>query len=93
MFDAVQSLALWLIWALMLGVKAFALYDCVRQPAPAFPAVGRQTKPLWLVLVGLALLIGLLPSQTFGLLGIASVVIALVYLFDVRPKVLDITGR
>jgi hypothetical protein len=48
---------------------------------------------LWLVLTGLAALVGLLPGMTLELFGIAGTVIALVYLFDVRPKIVEITQR
>ena len=93
MFGAVQSTVLLAIWVVALAIKGYALVDCIRRPAQAFPAVGRQSKPLWLVLTGLALLVGLLPSQTIDLLGIVGLVIALVYVFDVRPRIQAITGR
>ena len=93
MFGAVQSTVVLGIWILLLVLKGFALVDCVRRPAAAFPAIGRQTKPLWLILTALAALTGLLPGQTLDLLGIAGVVVALVYLFDVRPRLQEITGR
>ena len=92
MFGAVQNLAIWAIWLVMLGVKGFAVIECVRAPAGAFPAVGRQTKTLWLILTGLAALTGLLPRLTLSLFGIAGAVVALVYLFDVRPRIRSITG-
>lgn len=92
MFGTVQSVVVMAIWVVMLVLKGYALVDCVRRPAQAFPAVGRQSKPLWLILTGLALLFGLLPGATLDLLGIAGAVIALVYLFDVRPRLQDITS-
>ena len=76
-----------------LGVKAFAFVDCVRRPAAAFPAVGRQTKVLWLVVTGLAALSGLVPGLTLTIVGMAAIVAALVYLFGVRPPIVEITGR
>ncbi len=93
MFGAVQGLVIYALWIVLLVVKGAALIDCVRRPPQAFPAVGRKSKVLWLVLTGLAALTGLLPGLTLELFGIAGTVIALVYLFDVRPKIIDITGR
>lgn len=93
MFDAIQGLALIAIWVVTLAVKGFAFIDCLRRPAEAFPAVSRQSKVLWLVLTGLAALTGLFPSFTLNLIGLAGVTAALVYLFDVRPKIIDITSR
>ena len=60
--------------------------------AAAFPAVGRQSKVLWQVLTALAALSGLLPSLTLSIFGMAAIVIALVYLFDVRTRIIDITN-
>lgn len=93
MFGAVEGLVVLVLWVVLLAVKGFAFIDCVRRPAAAFPAVGRQSKALWLILTGVALLLGLMPSQTLDLLGLAGTVAALVYLFDIRPRLQEITGR
>lgn len=92
MFGNVQDLVLLALWVLTLAVKGYAFIDCVRRPAAAFPAVGRQTKVLWLVLTALAALSGLIPGLTLTIFGMAAIVIALVYLFDVRTKLIDITN-
>ncbi len=92
MFAAVQGTILTVVWLVALAVKAYAFVDCLRRPAPAFPAVSRQTKPLWLIMTGLATLLGLLPNMTLDLIGIAGIVVALVYLLDVRPRLQEITG-
>lgn len=92
MFGAVQGLVLYALWIILLVVKVYALIDCVRRPSQAFPAVGRKSKVLWLVLTVVAALVGLMPDSTLGMFGIAGTVIALVYLFDVRPKIQAITG-
>lgn len=92
MFDNAQALVITALWAITLAVKVYAVVDCVRRPAAAFPAVGRQTKVLWLLLTGLSALAGILPSLTLTIFGIAGIVIALVYLFDVRTRIVDVTG-
>ena len=38
-------------------VEVWAFVDAVRRPGPAFPAAGKQTKPLWLVILGVAAVI------------------------------------
>lgn len=93
MFDAVQNLVVLAIWVLFLVVKGYAFVDCIRRPTAAFPAVGRQSKVLWMILTGAALLTGLLPGMTLNIIGIAGIVASLIYLFDVRPKIREITGR
>jgi hypothetical protein len=76
-------------------MEAFAFIDALRRPSGAFPAVGKQTKPLWLIILGVAAVIGLgtaaLGSLTslIGLLPVAAFVAAAIYLTDVRPKVKD----
>ena len=89
----VQGIVVIALWVILLPLKGFAFIDCLRAPTQVFPAVGRQSKILWLVLTGLALLTGLAPALTLNIFGIAGVVIALIYLFDIRPKIQAITGR
>lgn len=93
MFDTVQGLLVLALWAVMLAVKGFAFIDCIRRPAQAFPAIGRQSKTLWLILTGLAAGTGLIIGMTLGIIGLAGMVVSLVYLFDIRPKIAEITGR
>ncbi len=93
MFGAVQDVVILALWVVLLGVKGFAFIECLRAPTAAFPAIGRQAKVLWLILTGLALLTGLLPNLTLTLFGIAGAVIALIYVFDIRPRIKSITGR
>ena len=75
-----------------LGAEVWAFVDAVRRPAPAFPAAGKQTKPLWLVILGVAAVIGLWSATLGGpnlvsLFPIVAFVAAAIYLTDVRPKV------
>ena len=61
-------------------VKLFALIDAASRPAGAFTYAGKQTKQIWLLILGLAVL-----STFLGFLSIVGLVAALVYLLDVRP--------
>ncbi len=88
-------------WALSLAafvVEAWAFVDAVRRPAGAFPAAGKQTKPLSLIILGVAAVIGLGTAvygggmSLIGILPIAAFVAAAIYLTDVRPKVRDFRG-
>ncbi len=91
-FDATQNLVMLVLWVVFLAVKGWAFIDCIRRPQSAFPAVGRVSKLLWIILTGVAFLTGLIPNLTLGIIGIAGVIAALVYLFDVRPRIVEITG-
>lgn len=80
------------IATMILSVWAFV--DCIRRRPDAFPAIGRQTKQIWLALTGGAALVSLLGFSPIGggLLGIAAIVIAGIYLLDIRPRIVEITG-
>jgi Protein of unknown function (DUF2516) len=71
-------------------VEAWAFVDAITRPAQAFTAVGKQTKRLWLIILGVAFVLGLYSAIYGGVTGILSVaafVAAAIYLADVRPKV------
>ena len=83
-------------WALAIAaflVEAWALIDAIIRPAQAYPAAGKQTKPLWLIILGVAFVIGLAAAVGWGglnvinFLAVAAIIAAGVYLTDVRPKV------
>lgn len=93
MLDTAENLIILVLWLVTLAVKAVAFADCIRRPSPAFPAVGRKSKTLWLILTGLAAGTGVFPGFTLNLIGLAGIAVALIYLFDVRPKIIDITTR
>lgn len=83
------------LWVGLLVLKAFAFGDVVMRPKEAFPVADKQTKTLWLILVGLALLIHLIPMfwSPLSLLNIAGTVAAAVYVAGVRPAVREAGGR
>lgn len=88
-FQDFVVVAVYIVFALL---KIWAFVDCLRRPQQAFPAVDRQSKTLWLVLTGLAALTGLV-FDPLGIIGIAGVVPALLYLFEIRPRIAELTGR
>jgi hypothetical protein len=73
------------------GIEAWAFIDAISRPAQAFTASGKQTKPRWLIILGVAAVVGL-AGAAYGvgptsILPVAAFVAAAVYLVDVRPKV------
>jgi hypothetical protein len=72
-------------------MQAWALIDCITRPTTAFTVAGKLTKPAWLAITGIALVVGLL-FGLLGILGLAGVVASIVYLVDVRPAVREIQG-
>lgn len=84
--------------ALALGVAAlameiYAFVDALRYPAQAYPAAGKLTKPIWLGILGVAVLVGFVLVQNVFGLAILGVVAAGVYLVDVRPALRAVTPR
>ena len=72
-------------------LQGWALIDCVMRPSKGFEAAGKLTKPAWLAITAIALVVGLLFGP-LGILGLAGIVASIVYLVDVRPAVRQIQG-
>lgn len=81
-------------------VEGWAFIDALTRPSRSYVAAGKQTKPLWLVILGVSTAIGLGYAayvknlSIIQILPVAAFVAAAVYLTDVRPKVKQIgSGR
>jgi hypothetical protein len=73
-----------------LGVDVWAFVDAVMRPTHAYLAAGKLTKTKWLLILGVAFVLGLYSAAYGGAIGFLSLiafVAAGVYLSDVRPKV------
>jgi hypothetical protein len=91
---AALSIINWVFWILLLAafvVETWAFIHAVLQPSATFVAAGKQTKPIWLIILGIAFLIGV--GGAIGDLALLSFfpiiafVAAAIYLVDVRPKI------
>ncbi|HHU10739.1 MAG TPA: DUF2516 family protein [Intrasporangiaceae bacterium] len=78
----------------ILGMEIFAFVDALRHQPDAYLRAGKRTKQLWLVVTGVAMLLGFLtlgnPLHLFALLGVVG---AGVYLADVRPALQSLGGH
>lgn len=72
-----------------LALKGWALVDCALRKPDAFPAAERRSKGFWLLLTGLSAVTALVASP-IGIFGLAGLVVALVYLLDVRPRLIEV---
>ncbi|WP_051970191.1 DUF2516 family protein [Kitasatospora azatica] len=84
-------------WWLSVGIilfKAFAFVDAATRREDAFRAADKKTKPFWLIVLGLALVLDLLFGANFisSFLTLAGLVAAIVYMVDVRPAIRAVTG-
>ncbi|WP_402468352.1 DUF2516 family protein [Isoptericola aurantiacus] len=93
----IGNLQLYVLIALAIvvfAVQVYALFDAARRPARGYTAEGKLSKPIWLLILGVAAALGFLglPSPialtSRGFLNVIAVVAALVYLVDVRPRLL-----
>jgi len=95
----VDELYTWTDWVLiygMLALRTWALIDCLTRKVAAFPAVDKLTKPAWVAMLAIGDLLGwyLSVNQPVGIFALITVVLASVYLADVRPAVREISeGR
>jgi hypothetical protein len=90
----------WVFWILLLAafvVETWAFIHAILQPTESFTAAGKQTKPLWLIILGIAFLIGV--GGAIGYLALLSFfpiiafVAAAIYLVDVKPKIKQVRAR
>jgi Protein of unknown function (DUF2516) len=69
----------------LFGCKAVAFVDAVTRPPALFVAAGKQTKPFWLLILGLAVALHMVMWSPLSLFNIIGTVAAFVYLADARP--------
>lgn len=74
----------------LLVLAVWAVVDAAIRPAAAFVAAGKQTKQIWLAILGVSVLLcfaGI--AGVLGLFGAVVAVAVIVYLVDVRPAIRD----
>lgn len=74
----------------VLVLKVLALVDALRRKEAAFVAADKQTKQLWLIILGLALLGDIFLGGPIGIISLAGTIAAIVYIVDVRPAVSEV---
>jgi energy-converting hydrogenase Eha subunit A len=88
-----QGLVGYVLAVLQIAVLVSAVYALVHaalQRPDAYTAAEKLTKPVWLVILG----VGVLLALVLGITGVAIAAVAAgVYLVDVRPKILEIQGK
>jgi hypothetical protein len=78
----------------VLVTAVYALIHAAMQRTDAYTAADKLTKPVWLVILALAVALTSVLSFVFGVLGMAIAACAAgVYLVDVRPKLLEVQGK
>ena len=88
---SVINLFFWVLLLAAFVVETWAFGDAIRRPKGSFPAAGKQTKPIWLLILGVSFVIGIGGAvgylQLLSIFPIVAFVAASIYLVDVRPKI------
>ena len=89
-----ENLASEIAFLALMAVKVFAFVDAASRRKDAFVAADKMTKPAWLLILGLAVVVSLVLSRSpLGLLSIVGTVAAFVYILDARPALASVTRR
>lgn len=90
----------WLFYALQIvafGIEVWAFMDVVRRGAPQFQRAGQRDKSFWMLLTGVAAVVGLvgvlIGGGGFGLFSLAAVCVSAVYLAGPRGELQFYGGR
>jgi asparagine N-glycosylation enzyme membrane subunit Stt3 len=89
-FD-IQNVILLAATLALFAIEAWAFVDAVSHRPDVFVAADKQTKTMWLVILGVALAAHMLIWHPIHILNIAGAVASIVYLVDVRPAVRALT--
>ncbi|MCK1813892.1 MULTISPECIES: DUF2516 family protein [Streptomyces] len=83
------------LWGLitlgLLILSVYALVHAALQREDAYRAADKQTKPFWLVILGVSVAAQLIIPMM--LLVLAGTVAAIVYIVDVKPAITGVGGR
>ncbi|GAB3661932.1 hypothetical protein GCM10027596_22640 [Nocardioides korecus] len=91
---AFESLTTLIAFYALLAVKVFAFVDAASRRKDAFVAADKMTKPAWLLILGLTVVVALvLDQRPLGILSIIGTVAAFVYVLDARPALVSVTRR
>lgn len=91
--QALVGYVLYFLWIAVLATTVYAFVHAAMQRPDAYPAADKLTKPVWLVILGVAGLVALVFGAGSVLGPAIAAVAAGVYLVDVRPKLLEVQGK
>jgi hypothetical protein len=77
----------------VLGIKIFALVNCLLYSAESYNAANKLSKPAWAIILGVGVAAQIALGGVIGLITLVFTVAAFVYLADVRPALASLTRR
>ncbi|QIP85827.1 DUF2516 family protein [Streptomyces sp. Tu 2975] len=75
---------------LVTSVVAFVMAAMAREDA--YRAADKKTKPFWLIILGVAVAVNLIPFISMLFLQIAGLIASIVFFVDVRPALHQVSG-
>lgn len=90
---ALQSAITFILWAGLLVLKGYALGDAIFRPQEAYPAANKQTKPFWLLVLGLSLVVHFVFQSPIDIFNVIGTVASAVYVVGVRPALQGMGSR
>lgn len=83
-----------IVWVAVVVATVYAFVHAAMQRSDAYAAAEKQTKPVWLVILGGALVLCTVLYSILGVMALAITAVATgVYMVDVRPKLLEVQGK
>ncbi|MCT9080372.1 DUF2516 family protein [Streptomyces fulvoviolaceus] len=82
---------MWLLSMGLLAFSAFALIDAAIRRDDAYRAADKKTKPFWLIILGIAVVVNVL-FGVMSFLPIIGLIATIVYMVDVRPALRGLPG-
>ena len=89
----IQSGFMSLLTLALFVVQAWAFIDALTRRPEAYVAADKQTKPTWLIILGVALAAHVLIWNPISFLNLIGTVAAIVYIVDARPALRAVSGR
>lgn len=85
--------ALYVVGFALFLFKAFTFIDAAIRRKDAYTAADKQTKPFWLIILGLSAVVDwVFDFALLGILPIIGLIAAIVYMVDVRPVLKQVSG-
>jgi hypothetical protein len=82
---------MWLLSMALILFSGFALIDAAVCREDAYRAADKQTKPFWLIVLGIAFVVNLI-FNILSFLPIIGLIATIVYMVDVRPAIKSLPG-
>ena len=82
---------MWLLSMALILFSGFALIDAAIRREDAYRAADKQTKPFWMIILGLAAAVNFFMG-IMSFLPIIGLIATIVYMVDVRPALRQISG-